>query len=154
MGMGVTIEWSEGWESPRVVAAEAGEDALALLHQIHESATRRGVPTAVVITHGENSLSVVLGTGELAFLQWMGGGKGSYLGVDVGDRAGCGEPVAFSYLGHASEVPCGDFVPRDDALADVSHFVATGGLSPRWQWSGWLDEGARPGRDARVITHE
>jgi hypothetical protein len=148
------MEWSEGWEAPRAVVAEATEEVLALLHQIHEAAARRDLPTAVVITHGASSLSVVLGTGELAFLQWMGGGKGSYLGVDVGDKAGSGVPIAFSYQGHHSEVPCGDFVRRDDALDEVRHFVATGGLSPRWQWSGWHEDDADPGRDARVITPE
>lgn len=149
---GVTVEWSEEWEAPRSATVETDDDLLGLLDEVHRGAVARGLPTAAVITHGASALSVVLGVDAIAFLQWMGGVNGSYLSVDVGDRAGSGEPIAFSYQGHHSEIPSGEFVGRDEALDEVRHFASTGSLSPRWRWSGWLQDDADPGPEVRVIA--
>lgn len=148
----VTVEWSEAWEPPQSVAVETDEELLGLLDEVHRGAVQRRLPTAVVVTRGESALSVVLGVDAIAFLQWMGGVNGSYLGVDIGERAGSGDLIAFSYQGHYSEIPSGDFVGRDEAIDEVRHFASTGGLSRQWRWSGWLRDDADPGRDACVIA--
>ena len=150
MSLGVTVEWSEAWEPPRSVTVDTDEDLLGLLDRVHRGAVQRGQPTAAIITRGESALSIVLGIEAIAFLQWMGGANGSYLGVEVGERAGSGDLIGFSYEGHYSEIPAGDFVGRDEALDEVRHFASTGSLSRRWQWSGWLQDDADPGRGVRV----
>jgi hypothetical protein len=91
----------------------------------------------------------VLGLEALSFVQWMGGTEGAYLGV-LTDSANVAvdDVVVFSYLGHYSEVLRRDCVPYAEAMDEAKHFLATGGLSSRWQWSGHLGstpapEGAR-----------
>ena len=152
MSLGATVEWSEAWEPPRSVAVQTDDDLLRLLDEVHRGAVERGLPTALVIMRGDSALSVVLGIDAIAFLQWMGGVSGSYLGVEVDQRAGSGELIGFSYQGQYSEIPSGEFVAREDAVEEVRHFASTGGLSSRSQWSGWLQDDADPGPDARVIA--
>jgi hypothetical protein len=152
VSVGVTVEWSQEWEAPRSVMVEADEDMLGLLDEVHRGAVARGLPTAAVITRGESALIVVLGIDAIAYLQWMGGVNGSYLSVDVGDRTGSGDLIGFSFQGHYSEIPSGEFVGRDEALDEVRHFASSGGLSQRWLWSGWLQDDADPGRDVRVVA--
>jgi hypothetical protein len=141
----VQLEWAHAWAAPQSLAVDSPDDLKRVLTDIHAQASRDGVATAVVIHHGDASFSIVVGLGAVCFLQWMGGANGAYLGVDTGVAKGAvSDVVAFSYLGHYSEVPRRDCVPYVDAIDEAKYFLATGGLSPRWEWSGHLGETPAP----------
>jgi hypothetical protein len=151
--MDVRVRWSEGWEEPKSLDVTSEAELRRLLGDIHNRASRTGLPTGADVERDERVVSIVLGADAGAFLQWMGGGDGSYLGVDVGESKGMGDLLTFTYQGHHSEIPAGECVPLTEALDEVMHFARTGSLSSHWRWTGWLSGAAHPGSEVQVVSH-
>ncbi|WP_169542273.1 Imm1 family immunity protein [Solirubrobacter soli] len=145
------VEWACAWASPQALDIESPGALERLLADVQHRAVGSGIATAAVIHRGDATFSVVLGLGEVAFVQWMGGGEGAYLTVETGaDDDDLSDLVAFSYLGHHTEVPRRQCVRRQDAIEEAKHFLARGRLSQRWEWSGYLgDTPAPPGARIR-----
>jgi hypothetical protein len=138
------VEWTDGWGARQSVDVASPGALHEVLSEIERRASAAGVATNAVLHGGDQSLSIVLGLGDISFVQWMGGTEGAYLGVDTGHDEDLADLVVFSYLGHYSELPRSHGVPYEDAIDEAEHFLATGGLSPRWQWSGYLGDTPAP----------
>lgn len=147
------LEWADGWTDPRALEVESPDDLEHVLADIEQRAAGSGIATCVDIHRDGAVFSIVLGLDGVSFVQWMSGADGAYLGVDTGAaETDASDVVAFSYLGHYSEIPRSDCVPHREAMAEAQHFFVTGRLSSRWTWSGYLgDTPAPPGARVRDI---
>jgi hypothetical protein len=142
---GMNVEWADAWAEPEVIDVDSPDVLERVLADVERRVDSSGVATTTVIRRGEDTFSLVLGLGDVSFVQWMGGTEGAYLGVDAGAGGDDGtDLVEFSYLGHHSEVPRSRCVPHDDAVNEARHFFLTGRLSQRWEWSGYLGNTPAP----------